>query len=288
MAEIKRRYFLKMLATGCLIGGVTPEVYGMLLRQKQASSNGTQRLDDHIKDYLYKMHHCDYPHADDLFLDPQTFRVLETAVHRLKRLQRLVGHGNFQLLNLDSSLKIARKYPEVDAFTKAELDFLERIFYQDAWLYGFQGQKPLKDLTHRIKKRNVVKIPGTGNYLYKGVPLKTYCKIREEVGQKAILTSGVRGIMKQFILFLNKAYANRGNLSLASRSLAPPGFSFHGVGDFDMGQLGLGSDNFTERFATTGVFRKLQDLGYIRLRYPKDNLLGVRFEPWHIRANPLA
>ena len=99
------------------------------------------------------------------------------------------------------------------------------------------------------------------------------------------MTSGVRGMMKQFLLFLNKAYANNGNLSLASRSLAPPGYSFHGNGDFDVGQSGFGSLNFTAQFTETAVFKRLADLGYLKLRYPKDNLLGVRYEPWHIKVS---
>jgi LAS superfamily LD-carboxypeptidase LdcB len=89
--------------------------------------------------------------------------------------------------------------------------------------------------------------------------------------------------MKQFMLFLNKAYQNQGNLSLASRSLAPPGYSFHGIGDFDVGQIGFGIDNFTERFTTSEVYRRLSELGYLTLRYTEKNLLGVRFEPWHIK-----
>lgn len=89
--------------------------------------------------------------------------------------------------------------------------------------------------------------------------------------------------MKQFLLFLNKAYSNDGNLSLASRSLAPPGYSFHGNGDFDVGQVGYGALNFTERFTETEVFKRLSEMGYLQLRYPEDNRLGVRFEPWHIK-----
>ena len=93
-------------------------------------------------------------------------------------------------------------------------------------------------------------------------------------------------IVKQFVLFLAKAYRNNGNLSLASRSLAPPGYSYHGVGDFDIGQAGYGAANFTDRFTETNVFRSLSRLGYVDLRYEKDNRLGVRFEPWHIKAVP--
>ena len=90
--------------------------------------------------------------------------------------------------------------------------------------------------------------------------------------------------MKQFLLFFNKAHDSGLNLSMASRSLAPPGYSFHGIGDFDVGQVGFGAANFTERFATTEVFRRLKDQGFVKLRYCRDNLLGVRFEPWHIKA----
>ena len=108
------------------------------------------------------------------------------------------------------------------------------------------------------------------------------------MGRGAILTSGVRSVIKQFLLFLDKAYRCNGNISLASRSLAPPGYSYHGIGDFDVGQVGLGSDNFTERFTTTPIYRRLRDLGYINIRYQRDNLLGVRFEPWHIKVSSKA
>ena len=161
---------------------------------------------------------------------------------------------------------------------------MESIFYEEGQRYGFLGQKPMKKITERIKKADMNKIPGSGNYLYKGKPYETYMAIRRELGEQVVMTSGVRGVMKQFLLFLNKAYSKNGNLSLASRSLAPPGYSFHGNGDFDVGQAGFGSLNFTERFKETAVFKRLSDLGYLRLRYPKDNLLGVRYEPWHIKV----
>ena len=77
-------------------------------------------------------------------------------------------------------------------------------------------------------------------------------------------------------LFLRKASKYQGNLSLASRSLAPPGYSFHGIGDFDVGNIHLGVKNFTNAFAKTDEYKKLIDLGYIDIRYPMDNELGVR------------
>jgi LAS superfamily LD-carboxypeptidase LdcB len=111
--------------------------------------------------------------------------------------------------------------------------------------------------------------------------------MKKDVGNRLVLTSGVRSIVKQTLLFLNKAEKHRGNLSLASRSLAPPGFSYHGIGDFDVGQIGYGIANFTERFATTDVFNRLQKLEYVKLRYSSENHLGVRFEPWHIHVASL-
>jgi hypothetical protein len=226
------------------------------------------------------------PHKDDVYLTREEFLLLKSCVVRLKNLQRTVGHGNFYILNLDGAIRIARKYPRVGPFTRAELGFLEKIFYQDSNAYGFLGEKPLKRITDRIPRRTVAKVPGTGNYLYKGVPLETYQRIKRDLGDQAILTSGVRSIMKQFLLFLNKAQRTRGNLSLASRSLAPPGYSFHGVSDFDVGQVGLGVANFSLRFMGTDVYKRLRDLDYINLRYPEGNLLGVRFEPWHIKVYP--
>ncbi|UCG21751.1 MAG: M15 family metallopeptidase, partial [Deltaproteobacteria bacterium] len=240
------------------------------------------------KDYLHKMRNFNVHHHGDVRLDTRQFQLLKSCVNRFKRVQRTVGHGNFYLLSFDEAIRIARSYSRVGRFTRAELDFLEMIFYFDAANYGFFGKKPVKNITDQVKRREVVKVPYTGNYLYRGQPLQTYKQIIRGIGDGVVLTSGVRSITKQFLLFLNKAYGSEGNLSLASRSLAPPGYSYHGIGDFDVGQVGLGADNFTERFTTTSVYKRLNEKGYVRIRYPLDNLLGVRFEPWHIKVNSQA
>jgi hypothetical protein len=278
---MKRREFLKNLTLGIIGLGVAPEVLARNAADPAASSQ--KYIDDHIRDYLYKMKHFNETNNDDIRVHESDYRTFESVVKRLRRLERTAGHGNFQILSFDGGLSIARKYSEVGEFTKAEIGLIEMIFYSEASRYGFFGQKPLDKLTDRIRQRSVMKIPYTGNYLFNGHALETYEKIKKEVGEPVVLTSGVRGVMKQFLLFLNKAYKYQGNLSLASRSLAPPGYSFHGKGDFDVGQIGFGSANFTERFTTTKVYKILSDLGYLKLRYPQDNMLGVRYEPWHIK-----
>jgi len=283
---MRRRDFLKAVAGVVFGAGFAPEVLAEIARTPTATK--PENYDAHIKDYLHKMRHFNVQHHGDICLRRREFELLKSCVHRFKRVQRTVGHGNFYLLSFDGAISIARNYSRVGRFTRAELDFLEMIFYFDASHYGFFGKKPVKNITDRVKRREVVKIPYTGNYLYKGMPLETYKQIMRGVGDGVVLTSGVRSVIKQFLLFLNKAYRNKGNLSLASRSLAPPGYSYHGIGDFDVGQVGLGADNFTKRFTTTAVYKRLNEQGYVKIRYPLDNLLGVRFEPWHIKVNSQA
>jgi len=280
---MKRREFLKTLAFSVIGLGIAPEL--MAKNNEFDSTTAPDKIDDYIKDYLHKMANFNKPHKDDILIDNITFKVFKSTVMRLRRLQQFVGHGNFQVLSLDEARKIARNYSRVGEFTGKELRFMETIFNEEAQRYGFFGKKPLKKFTERIKKKEIYKVPYTGNYLYKGVPLETLERIKRQVGKQLILTSGIRGVMKQFLLFLNKAYKNDGNLSLASRSLAPPGYSFHGIGDFDVGQVGFGAANFTERFTQTEIYDRLNELGYLKLRYHEQNLLGVRFEPWHIKIS---
>ncbi len=278
---MKRRELIKALSAAILVGGLAPRALAELLTPRTAAPDD---YNSRIKDYLDKMRHFNEPHPGDLFVEADKRNVMETTVRRLRRLERVGGYGFFNLLNLDDARNSARDNPQVGEFSKAELDYLEMTFSQDAKRYGFFGERSLLKMTDRIPADDVVKIPGSGHYLYKGAPFATYTKLKQDVGDRAVLTSGVRGIMKQFLLFLERAYENKGNLSLASRSLAPPGYSFHGISDFDIGQTGFGKGNFTERFVTSDVCRRLTQLEYIDLRYPRDNLLGVRFEPWHIKV----
>ena len=284
---MKRRDFIKAVTAGVILSGVPPFSLvsaNQLMPRAQGLAHAS--FDSNIKDYLHKMRDFDQSYPDDIYVEKELLPVLRSCVFRLKRLELMVGHGNFYLLGFDDGLAIARYYPEVGEFTQKELDFLERIFYTDSSVYGFIGEKPIDKMTLRINKKDAVKIPPTGNYLYRGISHEIYNKLKNSAGDKLYLTSGIRGVVKQFLLFLDKAETNRGNLSLASRSLAPPGYSFHGIADFDVGQMGYGELNFTERFTTTEVFKKLEDLEYVSLRYTEGNLKGVRFEPWHIKVFP--
>ncbi|MBF0460282.1 MAG: D-alanyl-D-alanine carboxypeptidase family protein [Magnetococcales bacterium] len=235
--------------------------------------------------YLSKLRAFNSTHEGDVFLDAKRFDLLQSSLVRLDRVQKIVGFGNFYLLSFDEAVHIAKMHTEVGPFTSEELDFLEQIFYERAMLYGFFGEKPLKNLTDQIDKGEVVKIPDNGNHLYRGKPLEVYTMLRHKLGDRLVLTSGVRSVVKQFMLFLSKIHEGNGNLSRASRSLAPPGYSYHGISDFDVGQVGYGQSNFTEKFVESDVFKRLHEMGFLSLRYPRDNLYGVRFEPWHVKVD---
>lgn len=232
-----------------------------------------------------KGHRSKHP-IQDVILTASDYRTLKKVLARFARVQTTVGHGNFCLLGFDDSLDIARGYQRVGAFSSRELAFIDKIFHTDARIYGFKDQKLFHGITNTINKRKVHKIPGSGNYLYKGSSLKLYRRLSHDIGNQLVLTAGIRGIAKQFYLFLKKAAHSRGNLSVASQSLAPPGYSYHGVGDFDVGQIGYGAANFTEKFSRTTVYRNMTQLDYVIFRYPRNNRLGVRFEPWHIQVSP--
>lgn len=258
----------------------TPQNYGdVALTQSEPP-----KAVDEAPSVLEKVRFFENEFIDDVYLERGDYPLLNAVVNRLERAQKYVGHGNFNLLGFDALLRYASRYDSIGEFTAAELDFMEKIFFTEARQYGFLGAKVTDNITAEIKQQDTHRVPYTGHYVFKGRSLAHYNKLVSDVGPSIVLTSGIRSVVKQMHLFLSKCAKSNGNLSKASRSLAPPGHSFHGIGDFDVGRLGWGEDNFTSKFANTDEFKKMQDLGYVKIRYPEDNRLGVRFEPWHIQV----
>jgi D-alanyl-D-alanine carboxypeptidase len=234
--------------------------------------------------YIDKMTDFEQSHAADAYLEQDQHPVLISSFKRIDRVQNLVGHGNFNVVSFDEMLAYGRRHSSVGEFTPAEKMFLEDLFSANAKRYGFLGKKVTYELTASISVNDRKKVGRTGHFLYRGESERLYKKLQQDLGESIVLTSGIRGIVKQTHLFLAKTIQSKGNLSKASRSLAPPGHSYHGVGDFDVGKVGFGRKNFTQAFADTDEFRKLVDLGYVAIRYPRGNKFGVRYEPWHIKV----
>ncbi len=294
--NLHRRKFLSVLsATGLVLGGCrtayqpSNEAGAAGLAEPGNEvftySNPLAGLDDEaIRDQLEQAVKPAPVKATEVQLDAGQMSLLKQSVAHLEKVQKLVGHGNFALLGFDQMLSYARNYPVVGEFSRAELDFFEWVFETDARQYGFMGEKVISRLTESIKDHVTIKVPYTGNYLYRDASLQLYRRLKKDVGEDLVLTSGIRGVVKQLYLFLAKAIETRGDLALASHSLAPPGYSFHGIGDFDVGKRNLGYANFTAEFADTDVFARLVQLGYVDIRYTDGNNLGVRYEPWHIKV----
>jgi D-alanyl-D-alanine carboxypeptidase len=96
------------------------------------------------------------------------------------------------------------------------------------------------------------------------------------------LISAYRGIEYQRDLIRKKLEQGR-QLAEILRVTAAPGFSEHHTGR----ALDLGTDDCTdlrEHFEETSAFQWLEsrarDFGFV-LSYPRDNPLGICYEPWH-------
>lgn len=223
--------------------------------------------------------------SSDIFVSSSDFLTIKSIALKLNAVKRHVGYGNFNIISFDDMLKTMKCLKKEFAFTKKEMDIINIFFYDDFKVYGFYGKRTCKEITETISKKDVIKIPQTGHYLYKGEPKDDYEKIIKDVGDSIILTSGVRSIVKQMSLFFAKVVECEGNISKAVHSIAPPSYSYHSIGDFDVGKKGWGYKNFTASFARTKEFWKLTKLPYISMRYTINNLDGVRFEPWHIKIS---
>lgn len=227
--------------------------------------------------------HFNQNFIEDIYLTREEMIMVKSIFLKFKGILQYVGYGHFNIVSWDEMLRLAQNYSRINAFSAKEIYFLEKLYYRDASVYGFMGKRVFASHQIAFSKRNIKKIPYTGHYLLKDRSYTRYRLLRKEIGTELVLTSGVRGVPKQFYLFLRKALLVGGNLSMASRSIAPPGHSYHGAGDFDIGKVGLGNQNFTNQFARTNIYKKLIKTNNIDIRYAKANLLGVRFEPWHIK-----
>ena len=223
--------------------------------------------------------------SSDIYLTFEEFQTLTLLRERFKRLKRFVGYANFNVISYNSSMYYARNYSSIGKFTQEEIHLMERFFYEDPSRYGFYGQRTVENISDSIKKSDLQKISRSGHFIFKGDSLESYNRLQNDVDTNdIILTSGVRSVIKQMRLFVDKLYRNKGNLTKTTNAIAPPAYSYHSTGDYDLGKKGFGYDNFTPRFALTKEYSELKKLSYIEMRYTLLNNEGVRYEPWHIKA----
>ena len=222
--------------------------------------------------------------GSDIYLTSSDMNTVFSLKNRLKSLKRFVGYANFNIISYDQALYYARNYSAIGKFTKDEQYLIEKLFFSDPKEFNFYGKKTTHSLTNKISKKDIIKIPHTGHFLYKGKPQNDYKRLLKDVGPTLKLTSGIRNVIKQLDLYLNKLKKYDGDLVKASKIIAPPAFSYHTIHDFDIGRKDWGAKNFTAAFATTKEFKKIRKLKYVDIRYTTNNKDGVRYEPWHIKV----
>ena len=220
----------------------------------------------------------------DILTTQAEWNNLLLAREKFSKVKKLVGYGKFNIISFDEVLNVAKWDSGIGVFSKPELELLDKLFYDNPNKYGFFGTRTTEKITEAINEKDTIKINYTGHYLFRGKSLEDYNRIVKDVGKDIILTSGIRSVPKQMSLYLDKIYVLNGNISQASRIIAPPAYTHHAVSDFDVGKKGFGGRNFSTLFTTTDEFKSLVKLDYVNIRYTENNKDGVIYEPWHIQV----
>jgi hypothetical protein len=115
-----RRKFLKLAAVSMVLP--VPDVLGFApgFEKRDSSQGGADRgaknslAPDHgVKDRLIKSRFFNHTFKDDILLSPNDFTLLNTSLARLTRIQKVIGYGNFSLLNFDDAVVYARSYSRI-------------------------------------------------------------------------------------------------------------------------------------------------------------------------------
>lgn len=185
-----------------------------------------------------------------------------------------------------------------------EMGMIDRVYTIEPTRYGFKGPKfaiePVPD--------NLVKVDPQP-YQYKGVqcytktqfipeaPYKAYRlmadAMKTQINRTLLIAGSYRSDVYQAILFLSILKLDQFDVSKTAKRVAIPGYSEHGTPTqlaFDFQNVdGLPSDETPQDFEGTEEHDWLMTNAArfsFSLSYPKDNALGVMFEPWHWRYMP--
>lgn len=197
---------------------------------------------------------------------------------------RHIGYKKSNIINYYDFIKELNASKGLTPLTKNEKEIFDKIYYMDAKEFGFKGARVSSSYKKFIKKEDLIDV-GSGHYLYRGKSYRLYEQISRDTNDTIMITSGFRNVLKQFYIFTMRVIKLKGDMTKAKDLIAPPAYSYHYHGDFDIGVVGMGIDNFTSKIIEYKEYQKLIDLGTISIRYTKYNKIGVKYEPWHIKIN---
>ena len=232
-------------------------------------------------DYFSRMAAADKPYDGDRYLESSELAVSREVADRLRAVEAHVGHGRFNTLGFERVFKVASDLPSA-RFSVPQIRFMRALFGRSNAFFDYRGARVSEDFLAHHDTEDLVHYPEDGDYLIDGQPSRRFDALKQKLGNSLTLLSGYRGHPKQMLLYLDKVVASDGNLSLASRNRAPAGYSYHFSGDFDIGDRRLGDANFSRQFLKSPVYQATIKSDEWAQRYPNHNVLGVRFEPWHI------
>ena len=109
----------------------------------------------------------------------------------------------------------------------------------------------------------------------------------ERDGVQLGLLSAFRSVALQRDLFFAVGAARNQTAEARAKVSAPPGFSEHGTGyAVDLADRNAPASNLATSFEDTKAFHWLRQNAaryHFRLSFPRNNLQGVAYEPWHWR-----
>jgi LAS superfamily LD-carboxypeptidase LdcB len=186
-------------------------------------------------------------------------------------------------------------------FHKAEIEFIKEFLDIDPRHYGFRGRflgihEPSQNLIpiHGQKYFKNGKFKKIATQYIPAPTFKAYKKLNQalfnKTGRTLLVESGYRSPAKQILVFLHYLRFYRYDFARTAQRVAMPGYSEHGhparqAIDF-ITMHGSPADGHPLDFAKTKEYRWLVKNAHkfqFHLSYPRGNLMGIMFEPWHWR-----
>jgi hypothetical protein len=189
-------------------------------------------------------------------------------------------------------------------FSKQEIHIIDRVSAIDPTIYGFKGPKlaiePVPNKLVRVESQPYIYQGGryyTDVQFIPEVPYQAFRQMAEamerQIGRKLVIESSYRSNAFQAITFLEILKINSFDIQTTAKRVAVPGYSEHGSPSqlaLDVKNVdGLPSDETPQDFEGTEEYEWLvANAGAFNffMSYPKDNLDGIMFEPWHWRYKP--